>query len=460
MGDIGSGDFARVAEAIPLGTEAANSQADQLRRYSMPEAEYLAWRQSVTSPVRSTVTFADIQIDGTDRVNPDYVRAQVRSRPGVETTEQRIADDTSRIFALGDFEAVEYRLAGDPDTPTLQIGVKEKSWGPNFLSFDLGLAASSGGDTAFVLRGEHLRTWVNPAGGQWRNTIQLGRTALLQSSLYQPVDARHRFFVEPGIRATRSLEDVYADGDRIARYDLREGHVGFDGGLALGTLAELRLGLRYGLADASVDTGAADLPEVDSATEAGWVARFVYDSRDAPFVPTRGTIGRLRYLRSHESLGSDFSYESLEAGVMHMIPFRGDVLYVGAAGGTDFSSDLPPYRFFRMGGYRSFPGLEAGELRGGEYWTGTALYLWKLADIQSLFGQALYGGIRLQAGEMMDRIDGIDDGTIYGASINVGGRTPLGPVVITLGGTTNDSFNLYFSLGRPIEEGSIWDDIQ
>jgi hypothetical protein len=61
---------------------------------------------------------------------------------------------------------------------------------------------------------------------------------------------------------------------------------------------------------------------------------------------------------------------------------------------------------------------------------------------------------------MLDRIDDIDDGTIYGASLNLGGRTPLGPVVITLGATTNDSVSLHFSLGRPVEEGGIWDDIQ
>ena len=43
MGDIGTSDFTRIPEAVELGRRAADGMREQLSRYSVPEAEYLAW---------------------------------------------------------------------------------------------------------------------------------------------------------------------------------------------------------------------------------------------------------------------------------------------------------------------------------------------------------------------------------------------------------------------------------
>jgi len=40
LGNISSGSFERMSEAVRIGEAAARSQADQLRRYSLPKAEY------------------------------------------------------------------------------------------------------------------------------------------------------------------------------------------------------------------------------------------------------------------------------------------------------------------------------------------------------------------------------------------------------------------------------------
>ena len=39
------------------------------------------------------------------------------------------------------------------------------------------------------------------------------------------------------------------------------------------------------------------------------------------------------------------------------------------------------------------------------------------------------------------------------------GRTPVGPLTLSLGYVDNDSWQLQFSLGRPIAEGSAIDDV-
>ena len=60
---------------------------------------------------------------------------------------------------------------------------------------------------------------------------------------------------------------------------------------------------------------------------------------------------------------------------------------------------------------------------------------------------------------MFNRVDGVDDGVIYGLAVSGSGRTPIGPVTLSLGGTSNGFWQLQFALGRPVEEGSIVDEI-
>jgi len=45
--DIGSSDFSKVPEAIPIGEAAARAAATTLSRYSLPEREYAQWREGL-----------------------------------------------------------------------------------------------------------------------------------------------------------------------------------------------------------------------------------------------------------------------------------------------------------------------------------------------------------------------------------------------------------------------------
>ena len=63
----------------------------------------------------------------------------------------------------------------------------------------------------------------------------------------------------------------------------------------------------------------------------------------------------------------------------------------------------------------------------------------------------------LQAGEVNGRFDGVDEGTLLGISASIGGNTPIGAFTVSLGYVNNDSFRLQFSLGRPVNEGSLLD---
>jgi NTE family protein len=462
MGDIGTSSFTRIPEAVELGRRRADELREQLGRYSVPEAEYLAWLDSLSRTQAPETELAEVRIVGTERVNPEYVRAQLdNAAPGSILSAEAIAEDTERVYALGDFEGVDYTLTGPAGARVLEITPVEKGWGPNFFRFDLGLATYEGGDMFAILRLDHDRTWMNSRGGQWHNALQMGRQSLVASDFYQPLDVRQRFFVQPILYSQEKIEDIYLDRDRVARYELRERYGQVDVGVNFGTTTQLRLGLRNGSHEAMVDTGVAALPELERTTDTSYQVRAFLDTRNSVALPTHGAFLTSRYVDSDDALDGEFDYSLIEGFYAQAFGVRGNNSLTVAVGAADtLTGELPVTELFTLGGIRTFPGLRPGELRGSSYWTMSARYAWQLVEISPLSGQSLYAGIRAQVGEMRKRFDGLPPEVMYGLSGSVGGRTPIGPFLFSLGYVDGGEWQLQFTLGRPVAEGSLFEELQ
>ncbi|HKQ82915.1 MAG TPA: patatin-like phospholipase family protein [Steroidobacteraceae bacterium] len=454
--NIGSGDFDKVPAAIPLGEDAARAVAPRLAHLGVSQSEYAQWRARIEASAVDTSRRPDvsgIHIAGLKRTNPDVVSKVVKTHVGQPLDEAKIVGDAQRIFARGDFESVDYRVDEEGTEAQVTFLPKEKSWGPNYLRFDLGLMSSLGGDTGFVLRADHTRTWVNSLGGRWESGLQVGSTTVAETALFQPLDLRQSLFVEPSIRWRRDLQDLYDRGDRVARYKFTALDVRLDGGIALGNWGEWRVGARAVRSDVEADTGDKLLPEVHNLKSNGWTSRFVLDTRDSPFIPTRGSYVDVDLFAAEPAFGSDDSYQRARLLAQHVVPVRGDLLYLQADAGSDFGSDLPAHDLFTLGGASQFAGFESDELRGREYAMGRIAYLRKVTDLQTLLGQALYAGVSLEAGNMYERIDEpSNQDTIFGSSLFFGGRTPIGPLVITFGYAEGGHKSAYVQLGRPLQE--------
>jgi outer membrane protein assembly factor BamA len=272
---------------------------------------------------------------------------------------------------------------------------------------------------------------------------------------------RQRFFVQPIVSSQEKIEDIYLDRDRVARYELRERYGQVDVGVNFGTTTQLRFGLRNGSHEAEIDTGIPALPELERTTDTSYQLRAFFDTRNSVALPTHGAVLTSRYVDSAHTLGGEFDYSLIEGMYAQAFGVRGDNSLTIAVGAADtLSGELPSTELFTLGGIRTFPGLRPGELRGSSYWTLSARYSWQLVDISPLSGQALYAGIRAQVGEMRKRFDGLPPEVLYGLSGSIGGRTPVGPFLFSLGYVDGGDWQVQFTLGRPVAEGSLFDEIQ
>ena len=459
VGDIGSASFDKVDRAIPLGRATALAQRAELARYSIPEAEYQAWRASVTRPAAPPMRLAGVRIEGLDRVNPEYVRHALRLQAGDEVTEATISKRVNEVFALGDFATVQYSLEGAAAVPTLVVQATERVQGPNSVRFDIGLYMGTDANTAFMIGADFKRTWINDLGGELHGSAMLGRTSALTLSLYQPLDVQQQWFVEPLIVGRSSLEDIYVDGDANASYQFNKAFGSLDFGRVFGSRAELRAGLRSGGQSVTRDVAVSTLDEINWEGYGGATLRFTYDNRDAVAVPRSGLLARMNFFQSEDWLGSAQDYRRIDGLLSYAVPVGADVAYLKAAGGSALNTELPTYDDFLLGGPLSFPGFGIGELRGQGYWLTSAAYMRKIADISDLFGQALYLGAMATAGAMNEQFDYPGAGTMYSGALLLSGRTPLGPLTLTLAVTSQSDWQFSFNLGRPIVEQTIMDPV-
>jgi NTE family protein len=398
-----------------------------------------------------------VNLQGVQRANPEFLRRTFGPQAGDVLDARQIAEQVNAVYALSDFERVAYTLSGDLGQPNLNLHVQEKSWGPHIVRFDLGFSISTDANTAFTIGGDYLQTWINDRGGELRGSLRLGRTSGIDTSLYQPLDSAHRWFVEPGLVAQRSVEDLFDDGEAVARYDFTSAWGAIDAGRVFGRRAELRAGIRSGIQSADREIGSPDLPEISREGYGGLAARYTFDSRDRDVLWQRGMVARLAYFRGEEALGAESVYDRFEGTATVVLPFERAVGYLRVSGGSAFDSALPLPDTFSLGGPVSLPGASIGEFRGSSYWSAQASYLQPVADINYIFGQSIYAGLKLTAADMSGRIDGIHAAPIFSGAFVLAGRTPLGPVSLSLAATNTSDWQLMLGLGRPIEERTIND---
>ena len=321
MGDIGSASFDRTNDAVPLGRAAALTHRAELERYAVPEAEYLAWRESTTRPGREEVTLAAVNLNGLERANPEFIRQTLALQAGDVVTPRQIADRATAVFALSDFERVAYTLSGDPAQPTLDMHLQEKSWGPHIVRFDLGLHLGTDTNTAFTLGGDYLQTWVNDRGGELHGSLRLGRTSGLEASFYQPLDAGAPLVRRTGRdRATLHRRPLRRrrDAARAISSARRWGYL--DAGRVFGKTAELRAGIRARRRSRPTATSARrSCPAPCATTTAALAVRYTFDSRDRDALWTRGLITRMTYFHSADALGGDSDYDRFEGTRDHRL---------------------------------------------------------------------------------------------------------------------------------------------
>lgn len=447
LAGITAGDFERNAESADRGRAAAEAVADRLQAYSLSEADYAAWRKPIAFAREATPRIDEIRIAKLKTVNPAAVERQLSVKPGDAMDAQRINEDMLRIYGDGWYESVDYALLRENDRNVLQVTPVEKPWGPDYLRFGLSLDSNLKQSSSYTLRAAYDKTWINQLGGQLIFGAEIGRKNTLGVELYQPLEARQRYFLESSLSYGLENQGIYQDDRKLADYEKNQGIATLGAGVNLGPLGQLHGGWKQVWLDAKLDTGipSSVFPERLKRTYGGQYVALDVDRMDRLYFPTAGWSSKVAYFNSAKEGYSRLNAEFDSAWSLGDYVVNGKISYQGSLRGR-----LPIYDAGNLGGFNNLSAFAANQINGDHV---------RYASLRAerILGRAPLGlrgdmriGVALEAGKFgqlyteTKRVGWLNSATIY-----LGGETGIGPVYVGYGRSDSGSSNVYLFVGTP-----------
>ena len=440
-------DFHAATVLLERGVDAAVARAPALQPLAVDGA---AWRLHLERQRRTqrAIRIQTLVVDPGPGLSPAAVERAIRSRPGRDLDPAVVRADLDRLWELGEYEAVGFELVPGGDGGfDLHITGHRKPWGPNYLRSGVGIFSDLEGASSFSVLGALTMTRLNRIGGELKAAAQIGETPILSGELYQPLAVSQRPFASFGLQGSFVKAQLPFAGD-LVQYRFFSQRVSFDLGLSLGRYGEVRVGARHDSTRArATDDSAGDAPNYDR-TDAGYRANVVVDQLDAVNFPHRGVLVVADLYEASGSLGADDDYHSLDLQLVAAATAGRHTLLGLLHGGSALGGIRPPAKQVYLGGLFNLSGLPPGELAGSYGGVAALVYLYRIGRLP-IFGEGIYAGVSLEAGNAWETAAAVDAGDLrHSFALVVGADTLLGPIYLAHGRTTGGKDSFYVYVGR------------
>ena len=451
LGNYTTADFDALAKIAVLGEPAAEKVAGRLKGLSLPPAAYAELRKRQTvAPAPDLRKIDEIRVVDLKRVNPETVIADMETVAGQPINQEVLDRDMRRIYGTGDFEHVNYTLIDEPGKRVLAVEAVEKTWGPDYVRFGLGLSSDfSSQSSYFNLAASYRKTWINSLGASWRNMVQFGFNNMVASEFYQPLNAEGDYFVAPNISYLTRPVYLYQGRNNVASYNFTSAQIGLALGANFKRYGELRVGLVGGGLKPQLETGPVLLAPDDNRIHQGAVnATLLLDRLDNVHFPRSGWRFGASLYSSNTGLGADQSYNRWTADGTAAYSVGDHTFNVAfKAGGKLGGKELPAYSWFQWGGFLQQSGYKTGQLYGNSMTYGRAMYYHRIMRGTMLDGA--YGGVSLEMGRYgVPLLPDAPSGVLTSGSLFIGADTPIGPAYLGYGRAADGNQSFYFFLGK------------
>ena len=339
---------------------------------------------------------------------------------------------------------MDYALLGERRRQILRITPLEKRWGPDYLRMGINLNTSLSQGPGFTLRLGYQKTWLNSLGAEMLLVGEIGSASGVGIEIYQPLDAQQKYFVEAVARYRRERADVFIDDRRISEYTVGRSTVELVAGINIGIVGQARIGWRGRRSSADLETGFSVL-ENETAQAEGWLATLDLDQRNGLYFPSSGWLARGEFFAPRDADYSRLTLEGRSAWSLGAWVLGARAKYDASTRGA-----LPVSDAATLGGFLNLSAFATGQLIGDDI---------RYAHVRAerIVGRLPLGlrgdmrlGLALEAGKVgkpyaeMRFTGWLDSTTAY-----LGGETPLGPVYVGLGRSSQGPTNAYSILGTP-----------
>jgi NTE family protein len=449
-------DFNIAATTIARGEDAARRAAARLEELSVGDSAFAAYlaRRATREPGLPFIHF--VRVDPQSKRYEKTILAEMQPLAGKPLDPKDVSERITELYGLGYFESLDYTLANDGtaagEDSGIEVRARRKSWGPNYVRFGLDLQDDFQGNTRYNAAARFLMTEINTLGAELQTDVQIGSDPKLMSEFYQPLDARHWWFVAPSGRIEAHDLPIYVKNLEVADFRDREFEGDFDIGRNLGNWGEIRIGYhringleydRYGNPDLVT-------PNYNNGE---LFFKFSYDRLDNLHFPREGQTFTLQWDANRTDLGSDFSFDRVTADYLVAGSRGRNTLLFWTSAGTTVDGAVKPtdvQDFYALGGFFNLSGLAPLSLLGPHYAITRLIYFRKIGHGgEGLFEFPAYIGMSLELGNTWQHRGDISYGSAHkDASLFIAFDTFLGPVYLGSGYDQTGNAGYYLFLGR------------
>jgi len=387
---------------------------------------------TVTVTPGQEVRIRDVVVAGNEHTRDGFILSRVSLEPGDRYSGRAVQESLDELYRTGLFSLVKIELEDSGAERVLQVTVEEVR--TLSVSGEVGYGAY-----------ERARAMVRI---QEDNLAGTGRSLALEGKLAVKAQGASMDFTDPW---TLGRENILGAS---LFYDLRE-EPSFDrkevgGGVSLTRPHGRHWRNVYGYLlrfsdakDIAVEIPGEEIDEGDNAyvSEVDWTS--IYDSRDSPFLPTRGTWWRTRLEYAPKELASQLTYWRVSGRIAryHALGEKAVLAWSAQAGAIfpiDRTDEIPLQERFFNGGQNSVRSFREGRLGphdtngnpiGGEGRTVLSVEL--RHALFSTFTGALFadaGNVALRHQDFLDFSD-----FRYGVGPGIRWLLPIGPVRLDWG---------------------------
>lgn len=440
-------DFGKAAELIKLGEEAARKVVPQLKRLSVSEKEYAAFKERREKTIEEPIIqFVSIHTD--KRGSEEHITKLFADQEGKPLDRATLDQKVEDVYDSGDYVSVKYGVVERDGKTGVDIDAKRKPWLDNYFRFGATLQDDFAGETNYTMGGAYRVNELTPQGGWAQGEVLIGFSPKISGTFYQPLASDSPYFVAPRFDIARQTIYPMQDDEIVAQYQRQQvlGALGL--GRQLGRNGEFLLEYRAADARISRHIGDPDLP--DKNFQIGEAAALLnYDSADNPDFPTTGAAFRGSYVDSSESLGASDDFQYFTAGVSKPFTSGRNTLLVSGDFGQTLGT-LPVYRDFAFGGFLNFSGYTQNSILASDYRIGRLNYYRRFSEVGSkLLGLGFFVGGSLEYGTFLSDSSAISDmRDVMAGSTFLGVDTPLIPLYVGFGMAEQGEQSFYVAIGR------------
>jgi NTE family protein len=447
LAEFSTVDYAKSAQIMKRGYEAANARARMLEAFALDDADWQEHQRTREARKRSDVpTPQFIEVQGTNAHEATDVIRYVKQFQGQPVNPEKLNKVLTRLTGVGRYDSAGYRLVDKNGQPGLLVQVVEKNYAPPMFQTAFEVDGSQSGNVDFTM-GTRL-TFMDVAGfrSEWRTDVLLGNTYGIQTELFRPFSAESRWFFAPHADASDTTFQIYAKNDPLADYRIYRTNIGGDVGYSFGRFGELRVGYQVGSLNTKLRLGSPVIPSVEGRVGQSRL-RYMLDHTDDPVIPRRGFSAESNFRWFDQSPGANGAFPSMDLKLGFFQPFTAaSSFFLENEGGTTFGIANTGVPQFFLGGPVRLSAYGQNEFQGNQYYLIRAGYMHDLLTLPPFLGKKVYAVGSYEIGKMY----GLTTGTDLPDDVAAGflAETALGPFFI--GGSVGDSGHRkwFFQLGR------------